>query len=160
MLRIIKYFIDSCNFFRFTKKTSEHCYWILFIYRLDVNQEYYVWWRIFRLLRLSQLSYQLRNYSYILCEMTHHCKDIFKFIPYKVWRKKNYVSLTSFSWFIRFNMLYFNIFSWFRKEDFIQFFIYLWNLFFVFENHLRVSSFMKFWILLICNSFMILCKNS
>ena len=110
----------------------------------------------FRILRLSQLSYQLRNYPSILCEMIHHCKDIFKLIPYKVW-KKNYVNLVYFSWIIRFIRFYFYIFLGSeKKEDFIKFFIFLWNLLFVFENHLRVRSFLKSSVLFICYSFMIL----
>ena len=73
----------------------------------------------------------------------------------KVW-KKNYVSLVSFSLLIRFNRFYFYIFSWFKKKTSFNFSTFNEILLFVFENHLRVSSFWKSSVLFICYSFMIL----
>ena len=77
--------------------------------------------KFFRILRLSLLSYHLNNYPSILCEMIHHCKDIFKSISLIVW-KKNYVNLASFSWIIRFIRFYFYIFLGSeKKENFVNF---------------------------------------
>ena len=44
---VIMYSIDSSNSFRFTKFFKNIIYWTLFFYQSDINQKYYVCWRIF-----------------------------------------------------------------------------------------------------------------
>ena len=55
----IMYSIDSSNSLRFTKFFQNIVHWALFFYQSDVNQKYYAWRRIFRLLRWSQLCLHL-----------------------------------------------------------------------------------------------------
>ena len=91
---IIRYSIDSSITFRFTKFFKNVAFELSLVISLKSIRNI-MWWCIFRLLISSQFCYNWMELSIHICKMIYHCKDIFKFISYTVW-KKNCISLDFF----------------------------------------------------------------
>ena len=110
---------------------SRILFWTLFIIGLKLVRNI-VWLYI---LFGSEDPFRFYNLigSSMLCEMIHHCKEIFKLIWHKVW-KKNCASLAYFSWLVDSICFTFTFFLGSKKEDFILFFKFYEACTFLFPN--------------------------